>query len=405
MTDTTLQMDGNGTHAALAAHPVDLGACVLVSREHLQSLLDALHQRGYRVLGPTLHDHAIVYDEITTLADLPAGWTDIQDGGSYRVQQGDDAALFGYTVSPQSWKPFLHPPKRRLWYAERASASDDFAIVPDEPEIPRQALLGVRACELHALAIQDKVLMQGHAADPVYAARREQTFIVAVNCGQAGGTCFCTSMQTGPQVTFGFDLALTELLHPDRHVFLVEVGTAQGAAVMHDVPHAPATGSDIAAAQQIVAATAHQMGRTFDTADLKPLLDASHDHPRFDDIAERCMLCGNCTAVCPTCFCTTVEDVTDLTGSRAERWQRWDSCFTADFSYIYSGSIRSSAKARYRQWLTHKFATWVDQFGTMGCVGCGRCITWCPVGIDVTAELAAIRTGERATPPKDCDST
>jgi sulfhydrogenase subunit beta (sulfur reductase) len=140
------------------------------------------------------------------------------------------------------------------------------------------------------------------------------------------------------------------------------------------------------------------MGRTLDTADIKALLYRNYEHPRWDNAAARCLTCGNCTMVCPTCFCTTVEDVTDLKGEHAERWQKWDSCFTMDFSYIHGGIIRSSPKARYRQWMTHKLATWIDQFGTSGCVGCGRCITWCPVAIDITEEVRAIRESER--PPE-----
>lgn len=94
--------------------------------------------------------------------------------------------------------------------------------------------------------------------------------------------------------------------------------------------------------------------------------------------------------VCPTCFCTGVEDVTALAGDVTERVRKWDSCFTADFSYQHGGVVRESTKSRYRQWLTHKLSSWVDQFGSSGCVGCGRCITWCPTGIDLTAEVAAI---------------
>lgn len=394
MTDATCQMDDD--RAVIAQAPPAIGDRLVVERQHLQGVIDALHQRGYQVFGPTLRDQAIVYAEIDTVADLPAGWTDEQDGGSYRLKRRADAALFGYTLSPQSWKPLLHPPERRLWHAERAADENGFAIIPEAPEVPWRAFLGVRACELHAMAIQDRVFCQGSFVDPLYATLRDQTFIVAVNCGQAGGTCFCSSTQTGPQVPPGFDLALTELLTDAHHIFLVEVGTAAGAAIMQEVPHTTATRADVASARQLVEETARQMGRTLNTAGLKKLLYANYEHPRLDDVAERCLLCGNCTAVCPTCFCVTVEDVTDLTGSRAERWQRWDSCFATDFSYIAGGSIRSSAKARYRQWLMHKFATWVDQFDTLGCVGCGRCITWCPVGIDVTEEIRAIRTGESA---------
>jgi sulfhydrogenase subunit beta (sulfur reductase) len=139
------------------------------------------------------------------------------------------------------------------------------------------------------------------------------------------------------------------------------------------------------------------MGRQMDTNGLKELLQGNPTHKQWDDVAARCLTCANCTMVCPTCFCTTVEDHTDLTGQTAERVRRWDSCFTLDFSYIHGGSVRTETKSRYRQWMTHKLASWIDQFGTSGCVGCGRCITWCPVGIDITAEVAAIRASPGKT--------
>jgi Fe-S-cluster-containing hydrogenase component 2 len=136
------------------------------------------------------------------------------------------------------------------------------------------------------------------------------------------------------------------------------------------------------------------MGRKIDTVGIKELLYSNYEHPRWDQVAARCLSCANCTMVCPTCFCTTVEDVTDLSGEHAERWRKWDSCFTANFSYIHGGNIRATVKSRYRQWMTHKLATWIDQFGESGCVGCGRCITWCPVAIDLTEEVRAIRESE-----------
>jgi Fe-S-cluster-containing hydrogenase component 2 len=131
-----------------------------------------------------------------------------------------------------------------------------------------------------------------------------------------------------------------------------------------------------------------------DVTGLPELLARNLEHPRWDDVASRCLACANCTMACPTCFCSTVEDTTDLTGDHAERWRSWDSCFTMDFSHVHGGSVRTSTRARYRQWLTHKLSTWHAQFGTSGCVGCGRCITWCPVAIDLTQEVAAIRGSE-----------
>lgn len=366
-----------------------MGMRATLSLDGLRALIEALAERGYQVLGPTMRDGAIVYDEVARLADLPAGWTDQQEAGRYRLERRTDNALFGYAVGPQSWRRFLHPPIERMWRAHRTA--EGFSVAPTEETPSKFAFLGVRACELHAIAIQDKVLIDGPYVDTGYQRRRRDNFIVAVNCGEAGGTCFCVSMNTGPKADAGFDLALTELLDGNDHRFLVEVGSTAGAEVLSGLPHAAAVPEDIAAADAVVARTARSMGRTLDTRGLKELLQSNPTHPRWDDVASRCLACANCTMVCPTCFCTTVEDHTDLTGQTAERVRRWDSCFTADFSYIHGGSVRPETKSRYRQWITHKLANWIDQFGGSGCVGCGRCMTWCPVGIDITVEAAAIR--------------
>ena len=354
-----------------------------------QALFEVLKGRCYRLVGPRVRDGAIVYDELISIDALPAGWADEQEGGKYRLRKREDGALFGYAVGPHSWKKFLFPPVMRLWSAKRTNNA--LEIVPEQAETPRYAFIGVRSCELHAIAIQDKVFIEGKFVDPVYAARRKNAFIVAVNCSQAGGTCFCVSMKTGPKARGGFDLALTEIIEGAQHYFLVESGTETGAQVLAQIPHRPAIELEQKAAKQVVERTASQMGRAMDTTDIKELLYRNYDHPRWDDVASRCLTCANCTMVCPTCFCSTVEDTTDLTGEHAERWRKWDSCFQVDFSYIVGGSIRASAKSRYRQWMTHKLATWIDQFETSGCVGCGRCITWCPVGIDITEEVRAIQ--------------
>jgi sulfhydrogenase subunit beta (sulfur reductase) len=372
-----------------------LGAKLAIEREVLEGIIRGLANRGYRVVGPTVRDGAIIYETVARLEDLPVGWTDRQDAGQYRLERRADAALFGYAVGPHSWKRFLHPPVERLWQARREG--DGFSVVEDEEANGPLAFIGVRACELRAIAIHDRVFLAGQYLDKSYEMRRDHAFIVAVNCGQAGGTCFCVSMDAGPKVEAGFDLALTELIEDDHHLFVMEVGSAAGVDLIKDLPHRPATEEEIAAAERVVDRTKDQMGRSLDTDGLKELLQANANHPRWDEVAGRCLTCGNCTNVCPTCFCTTVDDTTDLSGATAERVRRWDSCFTLDFSYIHGGSVRSSARSRYRQWMTHKLAHWVDQFGSSGCVGCGRCITWCPVGIDITEEAAAIRAAPEPT--------
>jgi len=366
-----------------------LGAKLAIDRAVLQEIFDALASRGYRVIGPTVRDGAIVYDSVTTLDDLPVGYTDRQDAGRYRIEQRADTALFGYAVGSHSWKRFLHPPVERLWRVRREG--DGFSIVENEEVTEPLAFIGARACELRAIAIQDQVFLAGQYVGKSYKIRRDHAFIVAVNCGQAGGTCFCVSMDTGPKVEAGFDLALTELIEEGRHLFVMELGSAAGVDLVKDLPHRPATAEEIAAAERVVEQTRGQMGRTLETNGLKELLQANANHPRWDEVAGRCLTCGNCTNVCPTCFCTTIDDTTDISGTIAERVRRWDSCFTLDFSYVHGGSVRNTPRSRYRQWMTHKLAHWIDQFGSSGCVGCGRCITWCPVGIDITEEAAAIR--------------
>ena len=368
----------------------------VVHLSNLSHLFDSLKTRGYRIVGPTARDGAIVYDELSGVSELPAGWSDEQEAGKYRLKRREDAALFGYAAGPHSWKKFLFPPATRLWSAKRNGT--DFHVTEEPDDAPKFAFIGVRSCELHAIAIQDRVFMGGGYVDPTYARRRKGIFIVAVNCAVAGGTCFCVSMQTGPKAESGFDLALTEIIERGRHYFVVEAGTEAGGSVLAEIPHRPAEADEQEAAKRVMKQTAGEMGRTMETREIKELLYANYDHPRWDEVAQRCLTCANCTMVCPTCFCSTIEDTTDLTGDHAERWRKWDSCFTMDFSYIAGGSVRASAKSRYRQWLTHKLATWIDQFGTSGCVGCGRCITWCPVGIDLTEEVRAIRESEMAHP-------
>jgi len=360
----------------------------------LEALVDSLRARGYRVLGPTTRDGAIVYDDLASATELPIGWTESQEAATYRLERRDDEARFGFAVGPHSWKQFLLPARVRLWQARR-NGDGELEVEEEGLDETPLAFIGVRSCELHAISIQDRVFLEGSYVERDYAARRSDDFVVAVNCFEPGGTCFCVSMGTGPKAEAGYDLALTEILDGE-HRLLVEVGTERGADVLGELPRRAAAESDLAAAAAAVDGAAARMGRQLESGDLRDLLQRNLEHPRWDEVAERCLTCGNCTMVCPTCFCTSVEDTSDLAGESAERVRLWDSCYSVDYSHIHGGAVRPTGRSRYRQWLTHKFGTWHDQFGTSGCVGCGRCITWCPVGIDVTEELGAIRATDGA---------
>ncbi|MDD3182221.1 MAG: 4Fe-4S dicluster domain-containing protein [Alphaproteobacteria bacterium] len=375
-----------------------VGAKVVIDEAGLSSLFSLLQKIGYQTIGPKVRDGAVVYEEIGSIADLPVGWSDEQDGGKYRLVKGTTGAFFEYLVGPTSWKKFLFPPSHKMWEADRKAGS--FKVKDKDVEAPAYAFIGVRSCELNAIKIQDKVFGFGREdrhesgifSDPGYVERRKKSLIIAVNCSRAGKTCFCSSMGGDPQVKEdqGFDLSLTEFVSSNKHEFLLHVGSERGSLILDLLPYREATTADSYAEQEQGRMARSQMGRKM-IPDVKDVLKRNLQHPRWEKIAERCLSCANCTMACPTCFCTTVEERTDLTGDHAERWRMWDSCFSIDFSYIHGGALRRETKSRYRQWMTHKLSNWHEQYGTSGCVGCGRCITWCPVGIDITEEAKVIK--------------
>jgi ferredoxin len=384
----------------MATRKIAVGSFLTIDRTQLQVLIDTLRDSGYRTVGPRIADGSIVYAELDSIEQLPLGTIDRQDGGSYRLEKSAGAGYFDYVVGPHSLKGFLFPPREMLLESRRRNGAWQMAAPKLEPT--PLAVIGVRSCDLAALAIQDKVFLEGPFVDPAYKARREKLFLAAVNCRRASATCFCHSMNTGPRVRSGFDVVLTEI----DGQFVVEIGSRRGAEMMADIEWTPARARDVDEVRTISAVLEEEMQRRdaapysqqrgvrqrhMDTTGIRDLLVGNLEHPRWSEVAQRCLACGNCTLVCPTCFCAAVEEVSDLAGEHVRRERAWDSCFNAEHSYMNTGTVRKTTASRYRQWLTHKLATWHDQFGVSGCVGCGRCITWCPVGIDITEEVAAIR--------------
>ncbi len=360
---------------------------VTITPAGLDALIHELAADGYDVQGPTVQGEAIRLGPIESIADLPRGVTDSQTPGEYRIEQGDSKAFFGHAAAVSTLKPVLFPPRRTVWEASTDENGSWVFSSPDRPHA-RVAVVGARPCDVAAMRIQDRVFTDQIYTDPDYAARRSNLFVVAVNCTTPAETCFCASMKTGPAVSNGFDLALTEL--SDQEVFIVEVGSDAGAEMLSRIPHEPVSPDQLEIAASLLEEAAKAMKRSIPIDRVASLLATSRRHHRWSETAERCLACGNCTQVCPTCFCISTEPTSSLDNKKAALERRWDSCFSLDFSYIVGGPVRSTISARYRQWLTHKLSGWVEQFGELGCVGCGRCITWCPVGIDITEEVAAI---------------
>ncbi|HIC79514.1 MAG TPA: hypothetical protein EYP07_00940, partial [Kiloniellaceae bacterium] len=323
-------------------------------------------------------------------ADLPRGRVEAAEPGTVRLADGPRPAFFDQTLPMQGLKRTVYPARERLYAAGQAMSLEE-----DPVEAPPIAVLGVRPCDLAALDTLTAVFEAGPFVDSRFRQRREALFLVAVNCMRPAATCFCASMNTGPRAEGGFDLVLDEVMEADRHVFVVASGSARGRAVLDALPGEETGPADLAAARAGSQACAEAQRRHMPEG-VAALLKQSYEDPHWANVAERCLSCANCTLVCPTCFCSTVEDRSSLDGAEAERWRRWDSCFGLDFSYLHGGAVRTETASRYRQWMTHKLSHWHDQFGMSGCVGCGRCIGWCPVGIDITAEAQALAASEQA---------
>lgn len=361
----------------------------IIDKQELGNLFSKLKEKDYTLVGPTIQNGAIVYSEIETINELPIGFTDKQGPGFYRLEKYDKETFFHFVVGPQSWKKFLYPPIQKLYTATIENNKLEFK--KEEFVNKKYAFIGVRACEINAIKIQDRVFIGGEYKNDRYNALRKNSIIIAINCSKAELNCFCTSMESGPEVKSDYDLALTEIFENNEHYFLVEAGSQIGEEILNQLNTKEATQEHFNLKTSVIEKTKSQIQKKLETKNLKDILLKNLESSVWEEIAKRCLSCGNCTMVCPTCFCMTVEDYTDLQKTKAERIQKWDSCFTLEYSYIHGGSVRVSIASRYRQWLTHKLASWHEQFGTSGCVGCGRCITWCPVGIDITEEATKIR--------------
>lgn len=359
----------------------------ILQANNLQSFLNILQQEGYTVIAPKREAQCITYGEINSIQELPQGWTDVQEKGSYRLKKREDNAYFGYNIGIKSFKDFLFLPRENVFKIDHQQPTQVLSIAKH----PKYAFLGVRSCELTAIQIQDKVFMEGAYVDPNYTRRRELAFIIAFNCHTTASTCFCDSMNTGPAVKQGFDISLSEILTSDTHDFLLEAGSDKGLSILQKLHLQPVMPWHIIHKQKMLEQVRKSQWRKIDNENITQHLYAAHDHPHWDKVAERCINCTNCTLVCPTCFCSKNEETTPIDEKATIRAKVWDSCFSQEFSYVHDSFVRDSAKSRYRQWLTHKLGSWHDQFGSSGCVGCGRCITFCPVGIDITEEFAAIR--------------
>lgn len=350
-------------------------------RKEFPTLLAVLNKAGFDCIGPQLKQGAIAFDHLQSVEQLPTGWQDEQQPGRYRLHQTGSPYWFDWANGASAIKPHTFAPQESLWQASRDQAGRlSFQAVIPKP--PKTAIIGVRACDLAALAIQDQHFLYSTFPDPYYKARRESLLLIGVNCTHAAATCFCVSTGDGPEIRSGYDLLLSEI----ESGFVLETGSPQGEQIAAELPLAPATAEQLEQAQQRMQAATQQQR----SLPAHPPLYDRLEHPQWQDVGARCLACGNCTNVCPTCFCHQEVEQPALNGTSSTHERRWDTCFQPGHSYVHGWQLRGNATDYYRQWLTHKLDGWHEQFHRSGCTGCGRCITWCPAGIDLTAEVEAL---------------
>jgi len=362
-----------------------IGSTITIEKPAFDILLSRLKEEGYLPIGPRVKNESLVYDEIENLHDFPQGYFTDQKPGHFRLVHEKHYRYFDIIPGAHSWKKFLFPSRVELFTLHKNGIG--WENVSEPLETPKYAFIGVRACELNAIQIQDNIFMRSDFTDPIYRARRTRVFIVAVNCTHPAETCFCTSIGTGPRVKEHYDLNLTEL----DDIFVLTIGSELARRLLTGIPFEDASGYVLTNVEHKLSQAEQQMRRKLDTSDLPELILENLDHPYWNEIGNRCLSCGSCTQVCPTCFCWDTQDEMSLDGSTTKRTRVWDSCFNPGYSYQAGGNTRPTIYSRYRQWLSHKLGTWKQQFGTLGCVGCGRCITWCPAEIDITEEISALR--------------
>ncbi len=293
-----------------------------------------------------------------------------------------------------SARSFLYPAKERVAVYPGREVPWEPEVSPEKPSV----LVGARACELRALAILDWVFLEGDFVDPFYKARREALLLVASDCVAFAPSCFCTLLGEKPYPTGGYDLNLS----PIEGGYVVESGSDRGEKAASDyLGSAPeATPEQLEERDRIrkdIEEKLVQQNKEFDTGrtpeQLSELVAQEIEAGGWNPTMAKCVECGACTNICPTCYCFYLYDQeSELSDEAKERVRFWDSCLFADYARMAGvGGMKATPRAafvsRYRNRFLHKYAWQYQQLGRLGCVGCGRCFEACAGGIDVREVL------------------
>jgi sulfhydrogenase subunit beta (sulfur reductase) len=317
----------------------------------------------HRVIAPTKQDGIVSFERVESI----------------------NAIRLDYNNTRQAPKSVFFPRSETLFSYRQG----EMTAVPlsDQPRV----VVGIRPCDARSPTLLDKVFDTPDSQDPYYVGRRENTVLVGLACNTPLSTCFCTAVGGGPFWTEGLDLLLTDL--GDR--YMVEVASERGEVLIAEHPDfRPATEEDLKLKAEI-AAHAEAMVSGPDVTGITEKLDGLYDDSVWDEIQQKCLGCGVCTYLCPTCHCFDIVDEGD--SRKGRRVRNWDTCQFALFTHHASGhNPRPTGKERMRQRVMHKFNYFVHNLGEIACVGCGRCVRDCPVNLDIRAVIETIgQVGER----------
>ncbi len=329
---------------------------LVVSKKTFLSWLDFITDR-FSLIGPVKEDGQAEFREVSSSSELSLDYN---------------------TTMLSPGKVYLYKPREDLF---RFSVGKSIEILEAEADQRKRVIVGVHSCDTNAILYLDKTFL-GAFRDPLYETRRNNTMIISLNCESVTGNCFCSSMGTGPflRAGNGCDMLLTDL----GENYLVEIKTDRAKAVFN-VDDIRLAGEDaFRLKEENEKAVLRKFRKTIRLDGLDSVLRSRPDHPVWRKTAEdRCLSCTNCVMVCPTCFCYDVIDEISMDRKSVRRLRQWDACQDAKFAEVHGGNFRARRTARLRQFVTHKLDQ-TFQYGVYGTVGCGRCITWCPTGIDLT---------------------
>jgi ferredoxin len=255
----------------------------------------------------------------------------------------------------------------------------------EEPSLPDREtfLFGIRPCDARALLLLDKVFLDGDQKDPYYARRREKTTVIALACARTMVSCFCTSVGGGPGDGAGADVLAVDL----ETDLLLRTLTSRGEDLLSSTADllAEPTPAAVKESEERIHRAEDQITPVKTDDSVRRLRDA-YDSPLWGTAGQKCLGCGTCSFLCPTCHCFDITD--EVRGGAGQRVRTWDCCAYPLFTLHGSGhNPRPTPKERWRQRIMHKFRYAVENCDVSFCVGCGRCIRNCPVSMDLRTAL------------------